>query len=333
MSVYPLIFEPIFKEKIWGGRKLETALNKPLPAGVAIGESWELADLEHDQSVVANGPRKGDTLGKLVAEFGRALTGPVPLFEGRFPLLIKFLDATDTLSVQVHPDKAMAERLGGHVRVKNEAWYILAADPGGFIYRGVKPGVTAESFREAIENGQVVDQLERLTVQAGDCYYLPSGTVHALGAGVTVAEVQTPSAVTYRVYDWGRIEASTMLPRALHIDEAMSCMQFGAQSFDQERQCPSESGIPRALSLLRSESFVMDLARLRGGQTCPLRNPAFVIWIVLGGHGRITYDGPGEAVRFRAGDTVLLPADLSNGQVEAIEDCQWLDVSVPISVV
>ena len=285
MAVYPLVFEPIFVDKIWGGRKLESLLQKRLPPDAAIGESWELADLEHAQSVILNGPQQGATLGQLVADWGASLTGPVPLFEGRFPLLIKFLDATDTLSVQVHPDEAMARRLGGSVRVKNEAWYILAAEPGGFIYRGMKPGVDADRFREAIEQDRVVDLLERIDVCAGECYYLPSGTVHALGAGVTVAEVQTPSAVTYRVYDWGRIEESTMAPRALHIDEAMACMAFGTQSFEAEQPHPSRRGRPCTTSLVRSDSFAIELAQLESGARCSVHNPTFVVWIVLGGEG------------------------------------------------
>ena len=128
MDIYPLIFEPIFKKKIWGGQKLRTALDKPLPEGQTIGESWEIADLEDDQSKVANGPARGKTLGELVRAWGEQLVGGAPLFEGRFPLLIKFLDAGEALSVQVHPDEAMARRLGGRVRVKHEAWYVIDAE-------------------------------------------------------------------------------------------------------------------------------------------------------------------------------------------------------------
>jgi len=174
MDVFPLIFEPIFKPKIWGGRALESALNKHLPGLNPVGESWEIADLEEDQSIVARGPAKGQSLGQLVAGWKSELLGSAELFEGRFPFLIKFLDANDTLSVQVHPDKAMAKRLGGRVRVKNEAWYVVDATPDGFIYRGVKHGVDRDQFRAAIASGEVESLLNRIPVRKGHCYYLPS---------------------------------------------------------------------------------------------------------------------------------------------------------------
>ncbi|GAF79177.1 unnamed protein product, partial [marine sediment metagenome] len=229
MDVYPLIFQPILKPKIWGGRKLENLLAKCLPKGELIGESWEIADLEDDQSIVAVGPAKGKTLGQLVEEWGADLLGRAKLFDGRFPLLIKLLDANDTLSVQVHPDEAAARRLGGRVRIKNEAWYVIDADENGFIYRGVREGVDPDALKRAVEAQAVKSVLKRIAVKKGRCYYLPSGTIHALGAGVLVAEVQTPSDITYRLYDWNRIDPSTGSPRELHLEQALECISYNTE--------------------------------------------------------------------------------------------------------
>lgn len=329
MDVYPLIFEPIFKPKIWGGRALERCLGKRLPREQKIGESWEIADLEDDQSVVANGPAKGKTLGELAAEWGADLLGEAPLFENRFPLLIKFLDAQDTLSVQVHPDEAMARRLGGRVRVKNEAWYVIDAAPDGFIYRGVREGVDATAFRGAIEDGNVETLLNRIAVRKGHCYYLPSGTVHALGAGVTVAEVQTPSDVTYRVYDFNRIDPATGRSRELHVDEAMQCISFDTSPIEGEQPHHVASVWTAVSTLVRCESFALDRVRMVNGVEQPIPVDGFVIWIMLEGQAEIRCRGLDEPVAFRAGDTVLIPAATKDAYVKTHDRCMWLEVSIP----
>jgi mannose-6-phosphate isomerase len=244
MNPCPIIFEPIFKPKLWGGRKLEALLGKSLPPNEPIGESWEAADLEDDQSVVAAGPAKGMRLDELVRQWGEGFLGGADLFEGRFPLLLKYLDAREDLSVQVHPSPAVASARGGVTRVKNEAWYILDAEPGGCIYRGLTPGTTEAGFRAAIANGSCASLLQRIPVRPGQCYYLPSGTVHALGAGVVVAEVQTPSDVTYRVFDWNRVEPATGKPRTLHVDDALASINFGDQSIRGESRSHVASPSP-----------------------------------------------------------------------------------------
>ena len=330
MDVYPLIFQPIFKSKIWGGRNLESALGKQLPTGEPIGESWELADLEDDQSVVANGPAVGETLGQLVRTWGPDLIGGASLFDGRFPLLIKFLDATETLSVQVHPDEAMARRLGGRVRVKNEAWYVLDAKEDGFIYRGVREGIDADAFRTAIDNQTVESLLNRLPVRKGHCYYLPSGTVHALGAGVTVAEVQTPSDVTYRVYDFNRVESATGRPRELHIEQAMECISFDTAPIKGEERSHTASVWTAVSRLVNCGSFVIERVRMVDGVEQAMPGGEMVIWILLEGRGTIVHSGPGGSVDFAVGDTVLLPAGLKDGRVLTHENCLWLEVTIPV---
>ena len=330
MDVYPLIFEPIFKAKIWGGRKLETCVNKRLPAGQQIGESWEIADLEDDQSIVANGPAKGEALGDLVKEWGADLLGQAPLFEGRFPLLIKFLDAREALSVQVHPDEAMARRLGGRVRVKNEAWYILDAEETGFIERGVREGIDADALRRAIEEQTVESTLNRIAVKKGHCYYLPSGTLHALGAGVTVAEVQTPSDITYRVYDWNRVDASTGKPRDLHIEEAMQCISFDSSPIPGEQREHVASVWTSVTRLVRSDSFVIQRVRMIEGVEQDIPYEGMAIWIVLEGQGTIHCRSAVEQVTFALGDTVLIPAGLTGARVQTQSGCMWLEVTIPV---
>ena len=330
MDVYPLIFEPILKRRIWGGRRLER-LGRPLPSDVPIGESWEIADLEDDQSVVRTGPAKGKTLRQLVETWGNDLLGGVELFEGRFPLLIKFLDAAQTLSVQVHPDEAMAASLGGNIRVKNEAWYIIDAEPDGAIYHGLVDGVDREAFASAVAEGRVVETLRRVPVRPGDCYYLPSGTVHALGAGVVVAEVQTPSDITYRVYDWDRIDVATGRARELHVEQALQCIHFGEPLPQQERSHVASlwTSVTR---LVACDSFVIERVRMAEGFEQHIPHGGLVVWIVLEGRGEISCPGPpaaNEPLAFTVGDVVLLPAAPTGARLKLLEDSAWLEVTVP----
>lgn len=221
---YPISLCPIFVEKVWGGQRLASALGKPLPPHKAVGESWELVDLPGQNNQVAAGPARGVDLHQLIRGWGEGLMGRVALDGGRFPLLVKYIDAAQTLSVQVHPDAEAAARLGG--RPKSEAWYILDVAQGGAIYRGLKPGVTREDLARAVEARTVEDLLVRLTVRPGDLVPVPPGTVHAIGAGVLLAEVQQPSDTTYRVHDWGR-KGLDGRPRQLHVDEALQSIHFG----------------------------------------------------------------------------------------------------------
>jgi len=330
MQVYPLIFEPILKPKIWGARRLEAIVAKALPGNDPIGESWELADLENGQSVVASGPAKGKTLAELVSTWGEKLVGGAKLFEGRFPLLIKFLDASQHLSVQVHPDDAMAKRRGGACRVKNEAWYILDATPDGCIYRGFREGVDEAALRSAIDAGTIESVLNRIPVRKGHAYYLPSGTIHALGAGVTVAEVQTPSDMTFRFFDWDRVDPATGVGRDLHIDDALACVSFSPVPPETESPQHLSSVWTSITSLIRCESFVIERVRMVEGAEIEIPHREMVIWIVLEGRGSITCDGVGDPVEFGVGNTVLIPAGVSGAKVKTSVSTMWLEVTVPI---
>ncbi len=331
-DVHPLIFEPIYKPKIWGGRRIFTHFGREAPSDEPIGESWELADLEEDQSRVAIGPARGRTITQLLADWGNDLIGRVGLFEGRFPLLIKFLDARESLSVQVHPNEAVAKRLGGNVRVKHESWYILDAAPAGVIWHGLEPGVTAERFRAAMLSGEVEGILREVPVKPGECYYLPSGTPHALGAGVLVAEVQTPSDITYRTYDWGRVDPSTGRPRELHLDQAMECIDFDSPSPPPMQERSHVASLWTAVTRLVScESFVIEKVRMVEGieQRIPYAEP--VVWIVLEGEGQIVWRPGADPIVFRRGNVVLLPAALRDTTVRITAATQWLEVTVPVA--
>jgi len=330
MKVCPLIFEPIYKPKIWGGDRIFTYFDRPPVSGGAIGESWELADLEEDQSRVVAGEFRGKTLNEILAKMGRDLIGDAELFEGRFPLLIKFLDARESLSVQVHPTEDVARKLGGNVRVKNEAWYILDTDPAGAIYHGLESGVTAESFREAMLTGRVEGILRKIPVKQGDCYYLPSGTAHALGAGVLVAEIQTPSDITYRTYDWSRVDSSTGRPRELHLDRAMECIDFKSPS-PPARQDPISIADKEqtATRLVTCDSFLIDKVDVAAGSEFDIHTAELTVWMILAGGGLIDWDGKADSLEFCKGNVILLPAALPGIKMKVTSDIELLAVTLP----
>ena len=222
----PLTFHPIFMERIWGGRRLESEFGKKLPAAKRIGESWEIVDREEAQSVVAEGPLKGKTLHELWKNyrteiFGKVRTGVAEA--PRFPLLIKLLDAQEKLSLQVHPPSEVAARLGSEP--KTEFWYVAGADPGAELYVGLREKTTLEAFRRALDSGTAADHLQVLKVKAGDGMFLPSGRFHAIGGGNLLVEVQQNSDTTYRVFDWNRLDDSGK-PRQLHVEQALASIDF-----------------------------------------------------------------------------------------------------------
>jgi len=317
MRVQPLTFEPIYKEKIWGGRNLERLFGRALPEGELIGESWELADLPNGVSVVASGPSKGATLTELTAEVGEALLGGArPQPDGRFPLLLKLLDANDTLSLQVHPDADAVANIGGDAALKTECWYVVESRDG-YIYKGAGEGVTPERFRRAIETDTCENVVVRFDVTAGDFHYLPAGTVHALGAGVVVAEVQTPSDTTYRVTDWGR-------GREIHVERSMQCIHFAPPSDD----VPGAAGD----TLLATDFFTVARRKVTGGVTFVLPSGRCTALMMLSAEApaAVGYDndGGGEAP-VGAGDTMLLPAALAGARLRADGPCSFLEIRLP----
>ncbi|MSU45540.1 MAG: mannose-6-phosphate isomerase [Lacunisphaera sp.] len=214
-------FNPIYQERVWGGRGLEFFLGRKLPGAAPIGESWELVDRPEAQSVVAGGPWGGKTLRQLMASHTAAIMGPAWPKKRPFPILVKWLDCRGRLSVQVHPPAVISARLGGEPKTEN--WYFARTDAGATVYAGLRAGVTRESFERAIAAGTVDQCLERLRVHKGDSLLIESGTMHAIDAGNLILEIQQNSATTYRVYDWGRPGLDGK-PRALHVHESLECL-------------------------------------------------------------------------------------------------------------
>lgn len=364
--MYPLKFTPVFQERIWGGTRMQGILGKTPPAnldGKPVGESWELADLPPGtvkadsagaaadgslSSVIANGPWKGKTLARVLGEAGTGevgggIMGNTPLLHGRFPLLIKFLDAQADLSVQVHPDAAYCAR-HPDAHLKSEAWYVLHAEPGAKVYRGLKPGVTKERFAQALQTeggAEVAGLLKSFKVRAGDCFYLESGTVHALGAGILAAEVQTPSDTTFRVFDWYRLGPDGQ-PRKLHVAEALEAITFTPESDPGgifAAGTPAAGGVRSHIAgvfvtvsrLVTCPYFTLERVRMSQEyqQDIPYAEP--VVWMVLEGQGVITCDSMGAGgspTAFAKGDTLLLPANLKNAKVKAVTDVAWLEAKI-----
>jgi len=315
MKAYPLKFKPIFKQRIWGGRKLEVIFGKDLPANEKIGESWELADLPNDKSVIANGELAGQTLNAVIKKYPKEITGsedfPLP-----FPLLIKLLDAEDILSVQVHPDAETCQRLGKD-EPKTECWYIISAQDDSVIYKGLKPGVTKEQFAEAIKKGNVAELLEKVPVKAGECHFLPAGTAHSIGAGLLIAEIQTPSDTTYRVFDFNRVD-DTGKPRPLHIEQALESIHFDASG--------DNLSVTTTGRLVDCKYFKVDKGHQGKGSAMLLSPGKMKTLIILTGFGIILADEP-NPVEFKAGDCLLTPA-VYEGRIRFADDTQYLTITI-----
>jgi mannose-6-phosphate isomerase len=335
MSLYPLTFVPRFVEKIWGGRACETVLGKQLPAG-NIGESWEIYDFPPgvvDKSAgwvsaqVANGPLAGKTLHELVQTRRDELMGNVALVNGeQFPLLIKYLDAREDLSVQVHPDAQYARTHPGAF-LKSEAWYVVKGEPGSRILKGLIPGVQRQQFEKAIADGTVEKLIKTVPVKDGDCYYLPSGTVHALGAGILAAEVQTPSDTTFRVFDFNRLDPSTGKPRGLHVQQALECIDFSGKPEPRQQRSHAATVHTTVTKLCSCEFFTMEKVRFVGGvqEEIPYDQP--VIWMMLAGEAEVSVGGGLAPTKLVKGQTVLMPAKMQKPTLKTITDCVWIEVT------
>ncbi len=315
MNLYPLKFEPIYKKRIWGGRKLQKFFNKDLPANEKIGESWELADLPQDKSIISNGTLTGQTLDSVIQKYPKEITGDKN-FSLPFPLLIKFIDAEDILSVQVHPDEQTCRRLG-EGQPKTECWYVIATEENAVIYKGLKKAVTKKQFAEAIKTGTVAELLAEVSVKAGQCHFIPAGTPHTIGPGLLLAEIQTPSDTTYRVFDFNRVDDAGG-PRPLHIEQALESIHFDA----------SADNLPVTTTgrLVDCEYFKIDKGCQRMGCELPLSPGEMKTLIILTGSGTILKP-KAITVEFTAGDCILVPAAY-NGIFHFVEDTQYLTVTL-----
>jgi mannose-6-phosphate isomerase len=312
--LYPLLFKPVFQERIWGGRSLERMYGKPLPPDVSIGESWEISDRPEGQSIVANGPLSGQSLRWLMEHHERELLGAATSINGRFPLLVKILDAREKLSLQVHPPPAKAAEFGGEP--KTEMWYIAEAGPGAELYAGLRRGATRQEFEDRIHSGTVADCFHRAAVNRGDAMFLPSGRVHAIGAGLVIFEIQQNSDTTYRVFDWNRLDSKGR-PRPLHVRESLECIDFN--DFEPEPIRAAPAGNRR---LINDPLFSVDVAHLSAGQSrqIPIESCEVVACVL----GRIRIAHPVEPVHLGPGGFSLVPASVGEVQITALTDARLL---------
>jgi mannose-6-phosphate isomerase len=319
--LYPLTFQPILKERIWGGRNLLSLYGKSLPHGMRIGESWEISDRPGDESVIARGPLRGKTLHWLLQEQPAALLGPRPQMPERFPLLIKIIDAQETLSLQVHPPASLAGSLGGEP--KTEMWYVAQAAPGAELFVGLKKGVTRAEFESKLASQTVAECFHRVPVKAGDAMFLPSGRVHALGANTIIFEIQQNSDTTYRVFDWNRVDDQGKA-RELHVEKSLASIDF--DDFEPALLPSRISAAPvgTVRPLVKNELFEVDLRHLTAGLSAPL--PAGRMEIIGVTEGHLSVEAGGDAVDLGPGQFCLVPAQCPQAMLNAAGPVSFLQV-------
>lgn len=310
-ALYPLKLSPALHTKIWGGARLNTMMRKPLPTSEPYGESWEL----HDSATVANGPLRGASLGDLAREYGAELLGSGNDPADGFPLLAKLIDATDWLSIQVHPDDEQARKLEGDPRGKSEAWVILHADAGAKLVIGVQPGTTREGMAGAIRRNRLEELLVYAQVKAGDALYIPANTIHALGPGLLIYEIQQSSDVTYRLYDWGRLGLDGQ-KRQLHIDKGLQVARLASLPRLQQ---------PEGDLLVDCDYFRTWRHELTGPARAIVSEGRFQSLTCIAGICAIEAKGQ-ESVELSLGETGLIPACIPTcdirGEGTVLRSCQ-----------
>lgn len=318
MTLSPIRFAPLFKRYLWGGQQLGTLLKKPIGEGDDYAESWEVADHGADQSVVVGGPLAGMTLGDVVGQHGKELLGK-HWQKGRvtrFPLLFKFLDCRRVLSVQVHPNDAAAAKQTPPDLGKTEAWVILAAEPGSVVYAGLKRGFDRAALEREVHRGTTELCLHKFEPQVGDCIFIPAGTVHALGAGLVVAEIQQASDTTFRLFDWNRVGPDGN-PRQLHVEESLNAIDYSAGPVQPQIPEPTESLFVERL--VSCDKFILDRWKLNGtepaAQSTIGGDERFHIVSVLAGSVKLSWGESSEQLSL--GQTILIPASAAKCQLTA----------------
>ncbi|MDE2750850.1 MAG: class I mannose-6-phosphate isomerase [Chloroflexota bacterium] len=292
-ALYPLKLRPTVHVKVWGGRRLADLMQKPLPTSEPVGESWEI----HDSAIVVNGPLQGSTLGDLARRYGAELLGGGHDPGAGFPLLAKLIDATDWLSVQVHPNDEQAQRLEGEPRGKTEAWVVLHADLGARLVIGLRPGTTRAQMGEAIRHNRLEDFLVYAEVAAGDVLHIPANTIHALGPGLLIYEIQQASDTTYRLYDWGRLGLDGQ-PRELHIEKALQVANLAALP---------EVEQPKQDLLVDGEYFRSWRHELSGDRLAINTGGRFQALTCIAGDVNVAAGGA-DAITLNQGESGLIPA-------------------------
>ena len=318
---YGIKFQPILKDKIWGGSKLKNILGKP--ASQKAGESWEISTVNGEISVIENGCYSGVKFDELLKEFQTEILGNtlIEKFGGKFPLLFKYIDAAKNLSIQVHPGDEMAKKYHNSYG-KTEMWYIMQADLDAEINVGWKNEITPEQYQESLQNGTIAEHLNFIKVSEGDSFFIKAGKVHAIGAGVLLAEIQQTSDVTYRVYDWNRVDEQGN-GRELHIDKARDAMNFKVLD---DHSVEYESKINESSNLVDCEFFTTNIILIQGSLQKDYSSlDSFVVYMCVEGEITITVDGEKETLEY--GQTMLIPAATKIIELES-ESGKVLEVSI-----
>ena len=320
-KLYPLKFNPIFKDKIWGGQKINTILHKDFSPLPNCGESWEISGMENEISVVSNGFLTGNELDELIEIYMYDLVGDAPYFQYGlgFPLLIKIIDASDDLSVQVHPDDELAMERYGQCG-KTELWHVLDVEPGAGLYVGFKNKVTKADFEKAVVEGTVDQLLQFYPVKKGDTFFIPAGTVHAIGKGVLLAEIQESSDVTYRIFDWNRTDEEEN-SRELHLEEAMDAIVFDDQT---TYKIEIEGTLNSSVKIIRNPFFNINLLTFDKPMKKEYHNiDSFVIYICTEGEVHFLYDGNIEILK--QGEVLLKPAMMESLDLVPVMPAKMLE--------
>ena len=322
MPLAPLRFKPVLRRYLWGGRRLGTMLGKPIGPESDYAESWEVVDHGADQSVVAGGPLDGTRLCDLVAEANRELFGQhAP--QAKFPLLLKFLDAQQKLSLQVHPDDTRARRLTPPDLGKTEAWVVLSAEPASFLYAGLKRGFDRAALQREVARGTSHLCVAEIKPHAGDCYFIPAGVVHGLGPGLMIAEIQQSSDTTYRLYDWNRVGVDGQ-PRTLHIEQALDAIDYTYGPV--AAQTPRPTDRANVERLVECEQFVLDRWRLDAPDQLG-GDDRFHIVAVLAGSLQVSQYPTGQPLKL--GEVMLVPAAIGAVDLLPQPGTVILDIYLP----
>jgi mannose-6-phosphate isomerase len=321
--LYPFTFQPRFKDRVWGGRHLARLYDKPLPAGQPIGESWEITDRPGDISVITNGPLAGKDLHWLVENHRAELLGDAKLQGDRFPLLIKLLDAREKLSLQVHPPADKATELGGEP--KTEMWFIADAEPGAELYVGLKRGVKRAEFESRIQDGSVAECFHRVPVKAGDAMFLPSGRVHAIGAGLVIFEIQQNSDTTYRVFDWNRVGLDGK-PRELHVQQSLASIDFNDFEPPLVQSKPGQVLDLTVRQLVTNELFTVELVETPGAAAINKLDAGMEIIGLVAGRAEVVSSAPIPPIELTAGQFCLLPAAVASATLSTAAGSRLLRI-------
>jgi mannose-6-phosphate isomerase len=323
-ELYPLKFENVLKEKVWGGDALVSRFNKKATGSSHIGESWELSAVADNQSVVSNGFLAGNNIEELIEVYMGDISGDsiYEKFGNEFPLLIKFIEAHEDLSIQVHPNNNLAKKRH-NAYGKTEMWYILESKPGSKIYTGFKDGVTKEIYEEAVRNGKIEELLNVENVETGDTFFTPAGRVHAIGAGIVLVEIQQTSDITYRIFDWNR-KNSGKEKRELHQDLALDAIDFNQTGKNKIRLEPE---INKTKNLVSCEFFNTNIVNFNNVIDKEYYfNDSFVVYICTEGEFLICWDGNSEKVT--KGETVLIPAMIKEVTLKPLKKTTLLEVYI-----